>query len=385
MSEDQGNKSICEERLYERLFKTHAEQIRNFLYSKFGGMDLAEDLLQEAFVKLWENCDKVSPENAKSYVYKVAINLGISDKRHEQVKFKHQDLIVKEYGISTNESPEFLMLENEFMEKYKKTIASLPERQREVFLLSRVEKKKYKEIAELSGVSVKAIEKLMHKALIKVPDYKKYLKIKEASNNLSFSNYDQDKSFSSLKSRLDNSKKTKKTKVVSLYSWITAVAACAAIVVGFLFFTQSNTTSYASPIAQNSTISLPDGSTMILNATAEAKVDTENWEENREVFLEGEAFFKVKKGSKFTVNTSLGNVQVLGTQFTVNTVDNDLLTVKCFEGKVKVTTEEGKETFLTKGMGYQLNDTNINSWDFVNKSPSWYIQQHYTKYLLIRL
>lgn len=168
MPEFKNNKSICDERLYERLYKTQAKTIRNFLYSKFGGMDLAEDLLQEAFVKLWENCAKVSPDNAKSYVYKVAINLGISHKRHEQVKFKHQDLIVQEFGISTNESPEFLMLENEFMEKYKKTIVSLSERQREVFLLSRVEKKTYKEIAELSNVSVKAIEKLMHKALIKV-------------------------------------------------------------------------------------------------------------------------------------------------------------------------------------------------------------------------
>jgi len=85
MSEDQVNKSICEERLYERLFKTHAETIRNFLYSKFGGMDLAEDLLQEAFVKLWENCAKVSPENAKSYVYKVAINLGSQNTEYYEV------------------------------------------------------------------------------------------------------------------------------------------------------------------------------------------------------------------------------------------------------------------------------------------------------------
>jgi len=52
------------------------------------------------------------------------------------------------------------------MEKLKSAIAELPDRQREVFLLSRIDKKTYKEIAELSGVSVKAIEKLMHKALV---------------------------------------------------------------------------------------------------------------------------------------------------------------------------------------------------------------------------
>lgn len=160
--------SVCKESLYEGLFKKNAKALRNYLYAKFGDMVLAEDLLQEAFVKLWENCKKVTPEKAKSYVYTVATNLGISQKRHEQIKFKHQDLILKQYSGMTNENPEFLMLEEEFKLKFKNIIASLPERQREVFLLSRVEKKTYKEIAELSEVSVKAIEKLMHKALLKV-------------------------------------------------------------------------------------------------------------------------------------------------------------------------------------------------------------------------
>ena len=169
------SKNICEERLYERFFKSHAKALRNYLCAKFGRMDLAEDLVQEAFIKLWYNCAKVSPDKAKSYVYTVATNLGISHKRHEKVKFKHQDLIVKVQGTRTNESPEFLLLEKEFKEKLTGIIANLTERQREVFLLSRIEKKTYKEIAELSNVSVKAIEKLMHKAL---------LKIKEAFGNL---------------------------------------------------------------------------------------------------------------------------------------------------------------------------------------------------------
>lgn len=162
--------TICEERLYERFFKHQAKALRNYLCAKFGSMDLAEDLMQEAFIKLWDNCAKVSPNKAKSYVYTVATNLGISQKRHEQVKFRHQAIILQEYGSSTNESPEFLLLQKEFKVKFKRTIASLTERQREVFLLSRVEKKTYKEIAELLGVSVKAIEKLMHKALLKIKE-----------------------------------------------------------------------------------------------------------------------------------------------------------------------------------------------------------------------
>ena len=68
----------------------------------------------------------------------------------------------------TNESPEFLLEEKEFMVKLKKVIADLPEKQREVFLLSRIDKKKYSEISEMLDISVKAVEKRMSQALIRM-------------------------------------------------------------------------------------------------------------------------------------------------------------------------------------------------------------------------
>ena len=64
--------NICEERLYERFYKNNAKALRNYLCAKFGTMDLAEDLMQEAFIKLWDNCNKVSIAKAKSYVYTMA-------------------------------------------------------------------------------------------------------------------------------------------------------------------------------------------------------------------------------------------------------------------------------------------------------------------------
>jgi len=66
----------------------------------------------------------------------------------------------------TNESPEFLLEEKEFMARLEKVIADLPEKQREVFLLSRIDKKKYSEISEILDISVKAVEKRMSQALI---------------------------------------------------------------------------------------------------------------------------------------------------------------------------------------------------------------------------
>ena len=162
--------SICEEEVFEPFFRKHAKMLRNYLYYKFGDEDQAEDVVQETFVKLWNNCTKVPLEKAKSYIYTVATNLSTSIKRHDKVKLKYEAHFISENKDRTHESPEFLTLEKEFMDKLTGAIASLPERQREAYLLNRVEKKTYNEIAEIMEVSVKAIEKLMHKALLKLRD-----------------------------------------------------------------------------------------------------------------------------------------------------------------------------------------------------------------------
>ena len=65
----------------------------------------------------------------------------------------------------TIQSPEFLLEEKEFKQKLEDTIADLPEKQRVVFLLSRIDKKTYKEIAEIVGISKQAVEKRMYNAL----------------------------------------------------------------------------------------------------------------------------------------------------------------------------------------------------------------------------
>ena len=160
--------TLCESHFFDLFFRKHVEDLRNFLFYKFGNLDTAADLAQEAFVKLWDNCDKVDTDRAKNYLFTIGVNLGISQKRHEQVKFKYQEIKIHSKEDRTHESPEFILEEKQFEAKLMKCIAELPDRQREVFLLHRMEKKTYKEIAEMSQVSVKAIEKLMTKALKKL-------------------------------------------------------------------------------------------------------------------------------------------------------------------------------------------------------------------------
>lgn len=153
--------NVCNEAVYDMLFRTHSKTIFNYIYYKFGNKEKAYDAVQEAFLKLWENCAKVAPPKAKSYVYTIANNLYLNVIKSEKVRLKYADDTLK----VSNESPEFLLEEKQFQEKLDKALADLPENQRTTFLLNRIDGKKYIEIAEMENVSVKAIEKRMHLAL----------------------------------------------------------------------------------------------------------------------------------------------------------------------------------------------------------------------------
>lgn len=154
--------SVCKPQVYESLYNKHAKDLRNYLYYKFGNLESAEDIVQESFIKLWQKCADIVLEKAKSFLYTVATNMFLNEKSHDKVVLKFQQIPQDDTNI---ESPEFLMLEKEYMVKLQKTLAQLPDGQREVFLLNRIDKKTYAEIAELLNISVKAVEKRMHNAL----------------------------------------------------------------------------------------------------------------------------------------------------------------------------------------------------------------------------
>ncbi len=158
---DSKTDNVCEEQVYNALFKANSKTIFNYIYYKFGNEEKAYDAVQEAFIKLWENCSKVTPHKAKAYVSTIANNLYLNVIKAEKVRLKYADKTL----VISNESPEYILEEKQFHEKLEKALADLPENQRTTFLLNRIDGKKYAEIAEMENVSVKAIEKRMHLAL----------------------------------------------------------------------------------------------------------------------------------------------------------------------------------------------------------------------------
>lgn len=164
MKEIKNFNGVCEEIIFSNFFRSNVKTLRNYLFYKFGNQEQANDISQEAFVKLWENCAQVPLEKAKSFVYKVANNSTLNQIAHQKVvlNFSKSESI----SYSTNESPEFILEENEFKTKLEKAISNLTESQRTAFLLNRIDGKKYAEIAMILEISIKAVEKRIHGALV---------------------------------------------------------------------------------------------------------------------------------------------------------------------------------------------------------------------------
>ncbi|AUC14861.1 RNA polymerase subunit sigma-70 [Tenacibaculum sp. SZ-18] len=159
------DKDICNETLFSSFFNKYSKSLYTFLYYKFGEKLNPEDKVQEAFLKVWQNCHKITPDKAKSFLYTTANNLMINQANHEKVKLKYAEIPQKSH---TNESPEFVMEENEYLDKTQNALSNLTEAQRVAFMMNRIEGKRFKEIAEILGISVKAVEKRIYGALKKL-------------------------------------------------------------------------------------------------------------------------------------------------------------------------------------------------------------------------
>lgn len=208
--------------------------------------------------------------------------------------------------------------------------------------------------------------------------YKKIKKVLELSKNLkpksnSFNKVQQKIKNSHLNSEnnpIDTLKKPK-TKVRKLYTkWLVTVAASLIFFIGFYNFLGSDSVLNKTDFGQQKEISLLDGSAVILNAKSALRYNKKDWKNKREVYLNGEAFFNVKKGSTFTVKTKNGNITVLGTQFKVNT-DTDYFEVVCYEGSVKVFSENFNLILKPNDAFRKINGDVVEKWQSGISKPTW--------------
>ena len=127
-----------------------------------GDSELATDIAQDVFLKVWEKKLDVFENREMGLLVKIANDMVVSNYRKVQNGQKFQNSIQHHQD---NITPEDNMLYNELNREYEKALNDLGENERVTFLMNRVEGLKYTEIAQQIGISVKAVEKRMSKAL----------------------------------------------------------------------------------------------------------------------------------------------------------------------------------------------------------------------------
>lgn len=200
-------------------------------------------------------------------------------------------------------------------------------------------------------------------------EYASYKRILDVSNDLEAPAFNIDEELMAV----NNRRTLRETKVVQLNpfkNFMKVAAVAAFLVMGSYFYINTLDEKVTTQYAENRAVVLPDNSEVILNADSQLSYSEKKWEEQRNVNLSGEAFFKVAKGKRFTVATDAGTVAVLGTQFNVENRES-FFEVTCFEGLVSVTFG-GKEIKLPAGSSFiVINGKIVESQTTEAAEPSW--------------
>ena len=155
--------------LFQKLFEDYFRSLVTYSYRYVNDWSVGEDIVQDVFMALWINRDKIDfEEPIKPYLYQATYNRSINylNSVSVQRRVDHADMLdelIDREILSYNQHDNLLLKEIE--EEITSFVGTLPEQRKRVFLLSREENLKNKEIALRLNISEKAVEKHITKAL----------------------------------------------------------------------------------------------------------------------------------------------------------------------------------------------------------------------------
>lgn len=146
---------------FKNLYDLYFESIRNYIYYRSGNKDLANDISQETFIKVWKKRTEINKEKIKALLYKIAGDEFINYLRKEKLKrqYVEDSLKFKIENNNDNQDEEIRKL------KFEKLLKKMSEKQRAVILMSKREGLTNKEISNYLEISLKAVEKRMTQAI----------------------------------------------------------------------------------------------------------------------------------------------------------------------------------------------------------------------------
>ncbi|MCH4147644.1 MAG: RNA polymerase sigma-70 factor [Prevotella sp.] len=153
------------DKAYEYLFKVYYPRLHNFACRFIKDEDTIRDIIQNSIISLYEKRDTFTSESIEALLFTIVRRGCLNQLKHEAIvqnyqnNWKDQHDYDTLYNIDFLNQPEHALLYNELREEVQSTLDAMPERDRTIFLLSRSEGLKNKEIALKLGISVKTVEK----------------------------------------------------------------------------------------------------------------------------------------------------------------------------------------------------------------------------------
>lgn len=171
--------------------------------------------------------------------------------------------------------------------------------------------------------------------------------------------------------KLEQAKQTKVRRLIPQWAYGAAAAIVILVLSIWFFLPGDDQVLYNTAQAEQKTIQLPDNSNVILNAQTTLAYQLDETSNERQLSLEGEAFFQVEKGNPFIVQTTQGQIEVQGTSFNIWS-RKDSLDVSCYSGSVKVT-HQNESITLIAGQRTRLRGDGTLSEELIeaSQSPSW--------------
>jgi len=160
-----------DELAFGKLYKLYFPRLHAFSFKMINDSGLAKDVVQNVFIKIWETRTSFCFDNPEAFIYQMVRNASLNYIRHLKVvdnlksKVKDQYLGEELYYIDMVGNEPYILIEKELEEKILEVMNSLPDKCLAVFRLSRIDGLKNWEIADQLGISIKAVEKHISKAI----------------------------------------------------------------------------------------------------------------------------------------------------------------------------------------------------------------------------
>jgi len=152
-------------RAFETLFRSYYEPLCRYAYQFVGGMETAEEIVQDLFYVLWKEKENLQIfTSVNGYLYRSVKNKSLQYLEQEKVRDAYRKMHIENADIETS-TPQEELEYKELEQQIEKTLCLLPERRQKIFRMNRMEGKKYNEIAQELDISIKTVEAEISKVL----------------------------------------------------------------------------------------------------------------------------------------------------------------------------------------------------------------------------